>query len=425
MPQRTGKGPRLWLQPERQEKGGRIRQASWIIRDDGSIFIRTGCIREDRKGAERALQEYIASKYKVSRDHSRSPAEILVVDVLNIYIADQQHLGKQSPIKLKQVGHRALRLAEYWNGKTLADVNGNSCRAYVAWRVGQQWKSSRPESTGNAPRLVGIAAPRRELQDLKAAINHHRREGLCSEIVSVVLPEKPKSREQWLTRDEVARSLKAAWRMQQVINGVPIRGTGKHIAHAILVGLYTGTRHAAICAASFQPAIGRGYIDLENGLFYRHAQGARETKKRQTPVRLHPRLLAHLRRWHRLGLCKHAVIEWNGKPIKYFRDGFARAVRIAGFDPHKITPHILRHTAATWMMQNGADLWDAAGFLGMSIQTLQQVYGHHHPKLHDTALLAIGKRPEQGANKPFGGTGVAQDRREQTVINVVKRHKKR
>ena len=151
MSQRTGKGPRLWLQPERQEKGGRIRQASWIIRDDGSIFIRTGCIREDRKGAERALQEYIASKYKVSRDHSRSPAEILVVDVLNIYIADQQRLGKQSPIKLKQVGHRALRLAEYWNGKTLADVNGNSCRAYVAWRVGQQWKSSRPESTGNAP----------------------------------------------------------------------------------------------------------------------------------------------------------------------------------------------------------------------------------------------------------------------------------
>ena len=77
------------------------------------------------------------------------------------------------------------------------------------------------------------------------------------------------------------------------------------------------------------------------------------------------------------------------------------------------------------MMQNGADLWDAAGFLGMSMQTLQQVYGHHHPKLHDTALAAIGKRPEQGAKKRFGGTGVAQDSREQTVINIAKRHEKR
>ena len=36
--------------------------------------------------------------------------------------------------------------------------------------------------------MVTAAAARRELEDLRAAINHHRREGLCSEIVSVVLP---------------------------------------------------------------------------------------------------------------------------------------------------------------------------------------------------------------------------------------------
>src|SRR6516164_7763171 len=126
------KGPRLWLQPERKEKGGRTRQATWIVRDDGSVFKRTGCIREDRAGAERALQEYIASKYKVSRERSRSPAQILVVDVLNIYLADQQKLGKQSPESLKKVGQRMLRLAQFWaDGKTLADVNGNSCRAYA------------------------------------------------------------------------------------------------------------------------------------------------------------------------------------------------------------------------------------------------------------------------------------------------------
>jgi hypothetical protein len=39
---------------------------------------------------------------------------------------------------------------------------------------------------------------RRELEDLRAAINHHRREGLCSEVVSVVLPEKSAGRELWL-----------------------------------------------------------------------------------------------------------------------------------------------------------------------------------------------------------------------------------
>ena len=83
-----------------------------------------------------------------------------------------------------------LTLADFWQPYTLADVNGDRCRDYVAWRVGQPWKSAKPEQTGNAPRLVTEAAARRELEDLRAAINHHRREGLCSEIVSVVLPEK-------------------------------------------------------------------------------------------------------------------------------------------------------------------------------------------------------------------------------------------
>jgi integrase len=425
---RTGKGPRLWLQPERKEKGGRTRQASWIIRDDGSIFIRTGCAREDRKDAERALQEYIASKYKVSREHSRSPSQILVVDVLNVYITDQTRLAKQSPAKLKEAGQRALKLAEFWGDKTLADVNGNSCRAYVAWRVGQQWRSSKPELTGNTPRLVTSATSRRELEDLRAAINHHRREGLCSEIVSVVLPEKPKSREQWFTRSEAARLLWAAWRARQVMrDNVTLRATGKHLARFILVGLYTGTRHAAICGAAMRPAIGRGYVDLNNGVFYRRAQGSRETKKKQTPVRLHNRLLAHLRRWERLGIATHAVVEWNGKPIRSVRKSFTAAVNAAGLDS-SITPHVLRHTAATWMMQNGADLWDAANFLGMTVEMLQRVYGHHHPKHNDSAVAAIGKRPgtqEHAVNKRVSGTGVAQDSREPNAINVIERRKKR
>jgi hypothetical protein len=30
-------------------------------------------------------------------------------------------------------------------------------------------------------------------------------------------------------------------------------------------------------------------------------------------------------------------------------------------------------------MQAGADKWEAAGFLGMSVEMLDRVYGHHHP----------------------------------------------
>ncbi|WP_424616723.1 site-specific integrase [Bradyrhizobium sp.] len=167
--------------------------------------------------------------------------------------------------------------------------------------------------------------------------------------------------------------------------GITDRMVGRHLARFILVGLYTGTRHAAICSAAFTPAIGRGHIDLESGVFYRRRQGAKQTKKRQPPVRLPPRLLAHLRRWKRFGIARHAVVEWNGKPVASVRKSFEAAVAAAGFDRH-ITPHILRHTAATWAMQRGLDVWAVAGWLGMSHEVLERVYGHHHPDFqHDVA----------------------------------------
>src|SRR5580700_6601559 len=50
------------------------------------------------------------------------------------------------------------------------------------------------------------------------------------------------------------------------------------------------------------PRLGRrrlSWIDIANGVFHRHADGAAETTKRQPTVRLAPGLLGHLRRWER------------------------------------------------------------------------------------------------------------------------------
>jgi len=238
--------------------------------------------------------------------------------------------------------------------------------------------------------MVTAAAARRELEDLRAAINHHRREGLCSEIVSVVLPPRPDARQQWLTRSEAARLLWAAWRARQVMRDkATLRAVGRHVARFILVGLYTGTRSAAICGAALMPTVGRGHVDLERGAFYRRAIGRRKTKKQQPPVKLPPRLLAHMRRWADNGFAKKAVVEWNGKPVKSVRKGFEAAVRTAKLSA-EVTPHILRHTCATWLMQGSANLWDAAGFLGMTVQQLEDGYGHHHPDYQREAIAALG-----------------------------------
>src|SRR5215470_4235059 len=184
------------------------------------------------------------------------------------------------------------------------------------------------------------------------------------------------------------------------------RYTLRHVARFILVGVYTGTRHAAICSAAFNPAIGRGHIDLDSGVFYRRRQGARQTNKRQPPVRLPARLLAHLRRWKRLGIARHAAVEWNGKPVASIRKSFAAAVKAAGIERH-ITPHICRHTVATWAMQQGSDIWDAAGYLGMSPEVLERVYGHHHPDFQaDVAESLSGQKRDRNTMNKRGLTAV-------------------
>ncbi len=53
--------------PSNEQRSGRlIRRTTWVIRD-GTRKRGTGCVREDRAGAERALGEYIATKYQVPR----------------------------------------------------------------------------------------------------------------------------------------------------------------------------------------------------------------------------------------------------------------------------------------------------------------------------------------------------------------------
>ena len=160
------------------------------------------------------------------------------------------------------------------------------------------------------PRRSTDAAARRELEDLRAAINHHRREGLCNKVVEVVLPPERPPRERWLTRSEAARLIWSAWRYREVQKGRQTdRRSRQHVAHFILVALYTGTRASAVCGAALQATVGHGWVDLDRGVFYRRPAGHRETKKRQPPVPLPDQLLAHLRRWKRRG--QRFAVEWN------------------------------------------------------------------------------------------------------------------
>src|SRR6516225_8287046 len=136
---RPAKGIRLWLRPEERNADGTLRKrAVWGIRDR-SRKISTGCATEDRDSAERALGEYLASKYQPNRTRGRHPSEILIADVLAIYLTDvAPRRAREDETK-----QRILTLDAWWGDRTLADVTGANCRAYVAHRTSQPWKSAK------------------------------------------------------------------------------------------------------------------------------------------------------------------------------------------------------------------------------------------------------------------------------------------
>lgn len=395
---RPAKGARLvWRKESRKPDGSLRNKAGWYIEDHGKRkSLGSSLSRADREEAERQLALYLHEKHTPTRERNRDPAEILIGDVVTVYLQDVV----PSHAKPEETISRLSAINQFFGDKTLSEINGKLCREYAA-------------------QASSLSVARRQLEDLRAAIKYYQREGYVTTIPAITLPDKRESRERCLTRAEAARLLWAAWRMKQTWKGKESdRRTGRHVARFILVGLYTGTRSAAICRAAMRPTSGCGHVDLARGIFYRRAEGQRETKKRQPPVRLPDRLLAHMRRWAATPLeiktksrgksksigrmiSQDFVVEWNGQPVQSVKKAFRAAVEEAGLGKYvngefktDVTPHVLRHTAATWLMQNGTSLSEAADYLGMTEAVLRATYYHAHPDFQAEAAERItAKRP--------------------------------
>lgn len=339
MPRRN-QGPRLRYLEKRQTyyvvwtERGRSRERS------------TGT--SDREQAEIQFAEFL--RLRTRRAGPSDPAEVLITDLLADYAQDRC----QEAAAPERIAYAIEALSVFWEGRAPTEVTRETCRAYLR---------ARARSAGTVRRELGV---------LRAAINHAHHEGRITRAIAVHLPDKSVPRDRWLTRTEAAMLLRSSLREPKVRLYLPL---------FIVMALYTGQRKEAILGLRWSQ------VDLTAGRIDFNAPGTRRTNKRRSKIPIPTKLLGHLRRAKRRGVELGFVVSSNGERIKDVKKGFAAACMRA--ELREVTPHTLRHTCATWLMQRGVGLWEAAGFLGMTPDTLERVYGHHSPNYLRKAAEAL------------------------------------
>jgi integrase len=318
--------------------------------------ISTECGNDDSSGAEKYFQDYLAKQFnEAPKTKQRAAEEIYIAEVIATYLKEKG----ESVARPRALARRMERVLGWWGEKTLADISRATCKEYTDQRGSE-------------------SAARRELEDLRSAVKLAIADGVCRHTIIVTVPDALPMRTSFLESPEVAKILWHAYKTPQKFKGKPTKHfPTRHVAHFIICALYTGSRSARIWRASFEKEEGRPYVDVEAGLFYRTWQGEHVPANKRAPVqRIPARLLAHLRRWRRLGA------EYAGRSFRAWKS---------------IVRHTFRHTAATWLMQRAADKFETAGYLGMTLKTLESTYGHHHPDHQSSVGAAFSKKRVKSA----------------------------
>ncbi len=261
-------------------------------------------------------------------------------DVITIL---EQYQREHDVVAWERLKYAIKALRGFWAGKTVAEIDIPSCRQYTAHRM----------DAG-----VALSTIARELTCLRAACNHALRWKRIQAAPVFEIPTDLPRREIWLFKDELRVLLDAA----------------DHLMHDFILLTYgTGSRRAAIESLTWpQVNFARKTINLAKA-------GERKTCKRRPTV---PMGDLHGLLTRRFATKQNEWVLGSDRDLFYDfqktceKAGFLTVEQRDGRPAGKITPHVLRHSRATHLLEDGATIFAVAKLLGDTPTTVQRVYGH-------------------------------------------------
>jgi integrase len=334
------------------------RQVPWLEPDhNGTYYIhwydaerrRTQRKSVETKDPSEAQARFGAWLYDPAlRDPTRLDG-LTVSQILDDYW--REHVAEKV-IDKQRVENAIQHLKAFFGATAVRDIDIPLSRQYRDARRGHRREKGRGRQGASDSTI------RRELVVLQAAAGHalkwKRIE--ANDMPSIEMPAEARAGEvPWLTQSELrlAISLAPSTRLKRFIR----------------VCYYTAARRASI------EQLTKAQIDLKNGRINLRSPNEtalqRNSKKRRPVVPIHPEIRRDIEEL--LAETPNNWL-WGDDADMYHR--FAEHMADIGMKS-KCFPHILRHSRATHLLQQGVNIWDVAKLLGDTVATVERVYGHH------------------------------------------------
>lgn len=301
----------------------------------------------------------------MEREAPAQPGAVYTVEQLwSVY--DAKHVQVHAA-SASTAGYSWANLRPHFGSLTPAQITQDAVDSYVAKRAaGKIGRPSKPQTC------------RRELATLLACLNwcadNKRKLIAPKDVPEFDLPSEGAPRDRWLRHEEIQRLLDAAAAMRQ----------GDRLSRGerfLWLALETAGRKQAILDLTWDR------VDFETNVIHLADPSKKETKKRRASVPISKALRPVLERVYaeRSGalVMDNKADVWATVQCIAEAAGFGgeRGPRRNGDKPKAtgISPHVLRHTAATHMARRGVPLWKVAKILGNTLAMVEKVYAKHCP----------------------------------------------